>query len=123
MKSITPHKPGGHVVAHKTDGNPEGKGVNGFLLDWHKTEPRGVVAKPQPQVLAEVFTSMLVLSASFKFRPAVGVATYLYWVDDEWSLSLIAPAERLWGLSPFDKRGDRHRVDDQEGPILFFRSR
>ena len=93
MKSLAPHKPGSQVVAHKTEGNPEGKGVNGFLLDWHKTAPRGVVAKPQPQVLAEVFTSMLVLTASFKFRPAVGVATYLYWVDDEWSLSLIAPTE------------------------------
>jgi len=77
----------------KTDGNPEGKGVNGFMLDWYRSEPRGVVAKPQRQILAEFFTSMLVLSAAFKFRPAVGVANYLYWIDDGWSLSLIAPDE------------------------------
>ena len=73
--------------------NRDGKGLNGFLLDWYKSEPRGIVAKPRRQVLAELFTSMLVLSASFKFRPAVGVATYLYWIHDEWSLSLIAPHE------------------------------
>ena len=81
------------AVAARTDVNPEGKGLNGFLLDWYRSEPRGVVAKPQRQVLAEFFTSMLVLSAKFKYKPAVGVANYLYWTDDEWSLSLIAPDE------------------------------
>ena len=83
----------GRAVVRKTDGNPEGKGTNGFLLDWYSSEPRGVVAKPRRQVLAEFFTSMLVLSAKFKFRPAVGTAYYLYWFRDEWSLSLIAPDE------------------------------
>jgi hypothetical protein len=73
--------------------NPEGKGLNGFLLDWHQTEPRGVTAKSRRQVLAELFTSMLVLSANFKFRPAIDVDTYLYWIGGEWSLSLIAPHE------------------------------
>lgn len=77
----------------KTDANPEGKGVSGFLADWHATEPRGIVAKPQRQVLAELFTSMLVLSASFKYRPVPGVLNYLYWMDGQWSLSLIAPQQ------------------------------
>jgi hypothetical protein len=81
------------VVTRQPAGNPEGKGLNGFLLDWYQSEPRGVVAKPRRQVLAELFTSMLVLSANFKFRPAIGVATYLYWINEEWSLSLIAPHE------------------------------
>jgi hypothetical protein len=72
------HLESGHsAVARKADGNPEGKGLNGFLLDWYQSEPRGVVAKSQRQVLAELFTSMLVLSASFKFRPAVGTPNYL----------------------------------------------
>ena len=79
--------------APTTDGNPEGKGVNGLLADWRATEPRGVVAKPQRQVLAELFTSMLVLSASFKYRPVPGGLNYLYWIDETWSLSLIAPHE------------------------------
>lgn len=84
---------GGSAIARKTDGNPEGKGVNGILRDWRHSEPRGLVAKPPRQILAEFFTSMLVLSARFKFRPAVGVKYYLYWINDEWSLSLIAPDE------------------------------
>lgn len=80
-------------VALKTDGNPDGKGANGFMLDWYRSEPRGLSAKPQRQVLAELFTSMLVLSSQFKYKPSVGVANYLYWIDGEWSLSLIAPDE------------------------------
>jgi hypothetical protein len=86
-------KPGNSVVVRKTDGNPEGKGNNGFLLDWYRSQPRGVVAKPRRQLLAEFFTSMLVLSAAFKFRPVVGASNYLYWINGAWSLSLIAPDE------------------------------
>lgn len=73
--------------------NPDGKGLNGFLLDWYASEPRGVVAKSQRQVLAEYFTSMLVLSAAFKYKPAIGTENYLYLIDGEWSLSLIRPDE------------------------------
>lgn len=73
--------------------NIDGKGLNGFLLDWYRSEPRGIVAKPQRQVLAEYFTSMLVLSASFKYKPSIGTANYLYLADGEWLLSLIAPQE------------------------------
>ena len=80
-------------LAPKTAGNPEGKGAHGFLDDWCATEPRGVVAKPGRQVLADLFTSMLVLSASFKYRPVPGNSNYLYWADGRWSLSLIAPCE------------------------------
>ena len=80
-------------VVLKTDGNPEGKGLNGFLLDWYQSEPRGVVAKPQRQILAEFFTTMLILSARFKYKPVIGVSYYLYLTDGEWSLSLIAPDE------------------------------
>ena len=69
----------------------EGKGHRGVMKDLDEAAPRGVIAKPQPQILAEFFTSMLVLSAKFKYKPAVGVANYLYFMDGEWSLSLIAP--------------------------------
>ena len=93
MNSRVPDNTRRFVVARKSDGNPEGKGGNGFLLDWETTQPRGVVVKPRRQLLAEFFTSMLILSARFKFRPAVGAATYLYWIDGEWSLSLIAPEQ------------------------------
>ena len=84
------------VIIRKPDGNPDGKGLNGLLSDWSHSRPTGVVAKPRRQLLAEMFTSMLILSATFKFRPVVGVAKFLYWIDGEWSLSLIAPHE--WSL-------------------------
>lgn len=91
MGKLTKHN--GGRVAIKAAGNPEGKGLNGFLLDWHRTEPRGVVIKPQRQVLAEFFTSMLILSAQFKYQPAVDASNYLYYIDGEWRLSLIAPEQ------------------------------
>jgi hypothetical protein len=81
------------LTTPKIAGNPEGKGASGLLADWSATRPRSVVAKAEQQVLAELFTSMLVLSASFKYRPVPGGRNYLYWVDGQWSLSLIAPNE------------------------------
>ncbi len=73
--------------------NPEGKGQVGFLLDWAYSSPRAVVAKRAPQLLADYFTSLLVLSATFKFKPVFGKAYYLYIEDDRWVLSLISPDE------------------------------
>jgi len=105
--------------------NPQGKGVTGLLLDWDHTRPRGAVAKPAAQLLADYFTSILVLSAAFKFRPVVGQAYYLYRLDREWSLSLISPFEwnserrqayvgkcelhpdMTWTISPSDGLADR----------------
>lgn len=121
------------VILRKTDGNPEGKGVNGFLLDWYRSEPRGVIAKPRRQILAEFFTSMLVLSAAFKYRPVVGAANYLYWINGGWSLSLIAPDEwsperrsgfvgtcvlqndMTWTITPSDRLADEESVSDAIG--------
>ncbi len=124
---------GNSAVARKPVGNLDGKGLNGFLLDWYQSEPRGVVAKPRRQVLAELFTSMLVLSAKFKFRPAIGVATYLYWINGDWSLSLIAPHEwssercsgfagrcvlqpdMTWTISPSDLLAENNPVSEAVG--------
>ena len=36
---------------------------------------------------------MLVLSAQFKYKPAIGTVNYLYYVDERWELSLIGPDE------------------------------
>lgn len=93
MKNAERNQASEHALALKADGNPEGKGVSGLLLDWCHSAPRGVVAKPRRQVLAELFTSMLALSAAFKYRPAVERSNYLYWIDGQWSLSLIEPEE------------------------------
>jgi len=133
MKEIKTYKHDGHAIAFRVDSNPEGKGANGFLLDWYQSEPRGVAAKPQYQVLAEFFTSMLVLSANFKYKPAVGVSNYLYWINEGWSLSLIAPEEwsderragfagrcvlqhdMTWTIAPSDRLGEDNPVSDAIG--------
>lgn len=44
-------------------------------------------------MLADYFTSLLVLSAAFKFKPVFGKSYYLYVDGDGWSLSLISPDE------------------------------
>jgi prepilin-type processing-associated H-X9-DG protein len=92
MSDIKPYKENSGAVAARPV-NIDGKGLNGFLLDWYRSEPRGVVAKPQRQVLAEFFTSMLVLSAQFKYKPSIGTANYLYLDGNAWLLSLIAPQQ------------------------------
>lgn len=89
--SLTTRHDNGLIIG--AEGNPDGKSANPFMLDWYKTEPRGVVAKPQRQVLAEFFTSMLILSADFKYEPVPGVHNHLYFIDGKWQLSLISPTE------------------------------
>ena len=89
-----------------------------------------VVAKPQRQILSEFFTSMLVLSASFKYKPVVDVPNYLYWLNNEWSLSLISPDEwnndrrdgfagtcvlrrdMTWTIDPSDNLAEENPVSD-----------
>ena len=130
-------KPDGLVRRHYDDSAvalPEtyahGHGTVGFLMDWYASAPRGVVAKPQRQVLADFFTSMLVLSAEFKYKPSIGTANYLYFVDGQWSLSLIAPAQwsdarrdgfagtctlqpdRTWTIAPSDNLAGDSAVAD-----------
>ena len=122
-----------NAVVRKTDGNPEGKGVSGLMLDWQQSEPRGIVAKPRHQILAEFFTSMLILSANFKFRPVVGRPTYLYWTNAEWSLSFISPDEwstsrqagfvgtcilqhdMTWTMTPSEQLGENNDVSEAVG--------
>ena len=83
----------GAVQAVTPPGNPDGKGLSSVLFDWHRTQPRGALAKPRRRILSELFTSMFVLSAAVRYPPVVGVANYLYWINGEWSLSLIARDE------------------------------
>ncbi|MEM8984919.1 MAG: DUF2452 domain-containing protein [Pseudomonadota bacterium] len=84
---------GTRAVGAVTERNPDGKGVIAFLRDWDYSTPRGVVAKPRPQVMADYFTSLLVLSASMPFKPVFNKDYYLYTDGDAWQLSLISPDE------------------------------
>lgn len=73
--------------------NPQGKGHVGLLRDWDITRPRRVGPKKPAQLLADYFTSLLVLSAEFSIQPVVGQRYFLYYIEDQWSLSLISAAE------------------------------
>ena len=118
-------------VAAASGANPQGKGLVGFLLDWAYSSPRGVVAKSSPQLLADYFTSLLVLSAAFKFKPAYDTEYYLYCGEPQWTLSLISPdewqtadkgasfvgtcvlhADSTWSITPSDNLTKPGRVAD-----------
>ncbi len=79
----------------KTSGNPQGKGLVPVLDAWRDAQPAVVAAKSRPQILADYFTTMLVLSAKFAFKPRPDVTYYLYRATDEWLLSLVSPVD--WG--------------------------
>ena len=76
-------------------GNPQGKGLTPVLDQWRSLQPAAVAAKPPRRILADYFTTLLVLSAEFRFKPAVGNNYHLYLRKGRWRLSLVAPAE--WG--------------------------
>ena len=73
--------------------NPQGKGLVPVLEHWESHRPTNVVAKPPRQLLGDYLVSLLVLSASFGFKPVPERGYYLYLCDGQWQLSLIAPWE------------------------------
>lgn len=106
--------------------NPQGKGLTPVLEEWRGAQPAQVTAKAPRQVLADYFTTLLVLSAEFNFKPTTGVDYFLYLRDGGWQLSLIAPAEwrgrapgpcagrcelqrdMTWILAPADDLAEQH---------------
>ena len=73
--------------------NPQGKGLVPVLQHWESHRPTAVVAKPPRQLLGDYLVSLLILSASFGFKPVPERGYYLYLRDGQWQLSLIAPWE------------------------------
>ena len=76
-------------------GNPQGKGLTPVLQDWRSFRPRKVERKQPRRLFADYFTSLLVLSAEFRFKPVVGQRYHLYLKQGSWRLSLIEP--QRWG--------------------------
>ncbi|MDP5054201.1 MAG: DUF2452 domain-containing protein [Congregibacter sp.] len=75
--------------------NPQGKGLVPVLAHWGETRPAAVNAKAPAELLFDWFASVLVLSAKFQFKPALGQTYYLYARNGNWQLSLVGPGE--WG--------------------------
>lgn len=78
-----------------TSANPQGKGLVPVMQAWRGAQPTHVKAKAPGRLLADYFTTLLILSAEFAFKPCRGVAYYLYRAESAWQLSLIGPSE--WG--------------------------
>jgi hypothetical protein len=89
-------------VNKKPQGNPQGKGAVPLLVAWDNLSPSKVEVKSADQILSQYFTSLLVLSAEFHFKPVPQQDYYLYWRHSSsgspWRLSLIEP-EKLGTLS------------------------
>ncbi|MGB1191618.1 MAG: hypothetical protein ACPG3T_01710 [Pseudomonadales bacterium] len=86
--------------------NPQGKGVVPLLTAWESMSPLTVDNKSAGRILGEYFTSLLILSAEFSFKPVPKKNYYLYWKPllaannrptAPWRLSLIEP-DRLGDL-------------------------
>ena len=86
--------------------NPQGKGAVPLLAAWEAMTPITLANKTANRILGEYFTSLLILSAEFAFKPVPNKDYFLYWkpslpVDNKpvsaWRLSLIEP-ERLGDL-------------------------
>lgn len=80
--------------------NPQGKGLVPILAEWDAISPRLVRAKSAPQIMGEYFTSLLVLSAKFGFKPVPGKPYYLYWkkLSDKITVNNINKTEQATAL-------------------------
>jgi hypothetical protein len=72
--------------------NPQGKASLALLNDLQCFKSYKAKAKDVPEWLADYFTSLFVLSASFNFKPVVNKPYYLYLDNHQWKLSLIEPS-------------------------------
>ncbi len=78
--------------------NPQGKAALPLLNDlqrWRNapgSSSTGSQRTPRG-VLADYLSALLVLSADFKFRPVLGRHYHLYFRNQQWQLSLVAPWE------------------------------
>ena len=78
--------------------NPQGKGSLSVVADLQQQISHNVAAKDHSRILADYFTSSIVLVAEYSFKPVLDVTYYLYFRDGKWSLSLIEP--EAWTCPP-----------------------
>ena len=73
--------------------NPQGKGDLPLLNELQRWREAPRAMQSGGEVLSSYFTSLLVLSAEFCFKPIVGASYYLYRREGRWQLSPVAPFE------------------------------
>ena len=69
--------------------NPQGKASLALLDDLTQFKRYKIQQKNAPEWLADYFTSLLVVGASFNFKPILNKTYYLYLDNQQWKLSLI----------------------------------
>ena len=94
-----------------TAANPQGKASISILNDIDASKPFQVKEKNTPQWLADYFTSLLVLSSKFSFKPVINKDYYLYIDSSECKLSLIEP--RAWHNCPYTYFGKCRLHEDR----------
>ena len=78
--------------------NPQGKADLPLLSElqaWRSGPGRetSLPARTPRGVVVDYLSALLVLSAEFNFRPVLGKQYHLYFRDQQWQLSLVAPGE------------------------------
>ncbi|WFP48926.1 DUF2452 domain-containing protein [Methylomonas sp. EFPC3] len=74
--------------------NPQGKGLVALLDSLQQAKQQLVVpAKNLQQISSDLFTSLFVLNSRIRFKPTAGQTYWLYFKDNQYRLSLIAPEQ------------------------------
>lgn len=80
--------------------NPQGKGAVALLENLQQAKSRLIApAKNLQQISSDLFTSLFVLNCQIRFKPSRGQVYWLYFKDDQYRLSLIAPEQWAPSLS------------------------
>ena len=108
--------------------NPQGKGLVPVLQALQPLHQLPVRDRSSKAWLHDYLAGALIVAAKFSFKPCINQSYYLYWCDDEWTLSMISPDEwgaRLraspvatcvlredysWQLSPYDSVAENAEV-------------
>ena len=74
--------------------NPQGKGLVPVLDSLQQAKHLlQVAAKPLEQISNELFTSLFILNSQIRFKPTTRQTYWLYFKDQQYRLSLIAPGQ------------------------------
>lgn len=82
--------------------NPQGKGLLPILESLQQARKHLLVpAKNIQQISHELFTSLFVLNSQIRFKPVTGRNYWLYFKNENYQLSLIAPEQ--WSQSQYGR--------------------
>lgn len=73
--------------------NPQGKAALPHLNELQQWRGAEAATSSPQRLLVDYLCGLLVLSADFSFKPVAGAVYHLYFREQRWTLSLIAPDE------------------------------